>query len=49
MVVENICFNDGEIKGDIILVEVMFKLGDVYVNDVFGIVYCVYVFMIIVV
>lgn len=48
-VLENICFNEGEKKGDEVFVKSFFELVDFYVNDVFGIVYCVYVFIIIVV
>lgn len=48
VVFENICFEDvdgkKESKNDIELGKYWVLLGDVFVNDVFGIVYCVYVF-----
>lgn len=43
LVFENVCFYLGEEKNDFELVKVFVELVDVYVNDVFGVVYCVYV------
>lgn len=48
LLVENICYEDldgkKEFKNDLELGKYWVFLGDVFVNDVFGIVYCEYVF-----
>lgn len=45
VVLENVCFNKGEKKDDEILFKKYAVLCDVFVMDVFGIVYCVQVFI----
>lgn len=45
-VLENVCFYSGEEKNDFEFVKVFVEFVDVYVNDVFGVVYCVYVFIV---
>lgn len=45
ILVENICFLFMEIENDLKMVGFLVMFGDVYCNDVFLVVYCVYVLM----
>lgn len=42
VLLENVCFEVGEEKNDVVLNDKLVKLGDVFVFDVFGLVYWVY-------
>lgn len=45
VLLENVCFFVEEEKNEVGFVEKFVGLVEVYVNDVFGVVYCVYVFI----
>lgn len=46
LVFENVCFYVGEEKNDVEFVKEFVVFVDIFVNDVFGVVYCVYVFIV---